>query len=66
MSKELLTFDNNEIEKKEILLSQDSHFWGGDVDIEKVLVSARFIFTKKTKSTLLATCILIIKLNHEI
>ena len=28
MSKELLTFDDNEIEKKEILRSQDSHFLG--------------------------------------
>ena len=38
-----------------------------DVDIEKVLVSnKRFPLVKKTISTLLVTCIMIIKLSHYI
>ena len=37
----------------------------GDADVEKVLVSNKISFgEKKTISTLLVTCIMIIKLNH--
>ena len=37
-----------------------------DVDIEKVLVSAKISSGEKTISALLVTCIIIIKLNHYI
>ena len=35
-----------------------------DVDIEKVLASNKISFGEKNISTLLVTCIIIIKLNH--
>ena len=57
MVKELLTFSNIEIDKK--------IFWG-DVDIEKVLVSNKFLLVKTTTNTLLVTCIIKIDLNHSI
>ena len=64
MSKETLTFGDIQIEnnkfyryKTPILLV--------DLDIEKVLVSNKISFgEKKTISTLLVTCIMIIKLSH--
>ena len=57
MVKELLTFSNIEIDK--------NIFWG-DVDIEKVLVSNKFLLVKTTTNTLLVTCIIKIDLNHSI
>ena len=58
MGKEILTFGNIEIEKKL------SPIFLGDVDIEKYYYLKRFLLVKKTISTLLVTCTMIIKLSH--
>ena len=64
MSKELLTCGDIEIEKNK-LYCHKTPILLGDVDIEKVLVSNKISFgEKKTISTLLVTCIMIIKLSH--
>ena len=64
MSKEVLTFGNTEIEKKIFFTAIRLLFLGGNVDIEKMLVSNKFFFGKKTINTLLVTCIMIIMLSH--
>ena len=67
MGKEILSFRNNEIEKKKQQILPPNFktpIFLGDVDIEKVLVSNKISLEKKTISTLLVTCILVIKLNH--
>ena len=61
--KEILTFGDIEIEKNKFYRYKTPIFLG-DVDIEKVLVSTRFLLVKKTINTLLITCIMIIKLGH--
>ena len=63
MGKEILTFQDIEIEKN---YHYQSPIFLKDVDIEKVLVSTKISFVKKTISTLLVTCIMIIKLSHYI
>ena len=37
-----------------------------DVDVQKVLVSNEISFSEKNLSTLLVTCIMIVKLSHHI
>ena len=67
MGKEILSFRNTEIEKKKQQILPPNFktpIFLGDVDIEKVLVSNKISLEKKTISTLLVTCILVIKLNH--
>ena len=64
MGKEILTFGDIEIEKSKFYL-HETPFFKKYVDIEKVLVSNKISFgEKKTISTLLVTCIMIIKLSH--
>ena len=65
MGKEVLTFGDIEIEKNKFY-RHESRIFLKDADIEKVLVSKRFLLVKKTVNTLLATCIMTIKLNHYI
>ena len=65
MGKEILEFDNTEIEKNKFYRNWTPIFLK-DVDIEKVLVSNKISFGEKTISTLLVSCIMIIKLNHHI
>ena len=60
MGKEILTIGKIEIKKKKTLPPKGSYFLG-EVDIEKVLVSNKISLVK---STILVTCIMIIKLNH--
>ena len=65
MGKEVLTFGNIEIEKKIFFTVIRLLFFLVDVDAGKVLVSNKISFgKKKTKITLLVTCIMVIKLNH--
>ena len=61
MGKEILTFGNIRIEKKKIYRHITLIFLG-DVDFEKVLVSNKIIFGEK--STLLVSCIMVVKSNH--
>ena len=64
LGKEMLMFGNIEIEKSKFYCNK-TPVPSTDVDIEKVLVSNRILLgAKKTISALLATCIMIIKLNH--
>ena len=63
MVKEILTLGNIEIEKNKFY-RQKTPIFLGDVGIEKVLVSKKSSFGEKTVSTLLVTCIMIIKLGH--
>ena len=62
MGKEILTFGNIEIGKIKFYHNKIPIFWG-DVDIEKTLLSNGISFGE---STLLVTCIKVIKLNHLI
>ena len=39
-------------------------FWEMYVDIEKILVSRKISFGEKTISTLMDTCIMVLKLSH--
>ena len=64
VSKKILTFDNTEIEKKNVP-SWKSYFLK-DVGIEKALVSNKISSGEKTINTLLVTCIMIIELSHYI
>ena len=60
----MLMSGNIEIEKSKFYCNK-TPVPSTDVDIEKVLVSNRISFgEKKTISALLATCIMMIKLNH--
>ena len=61
MGKEILTFGKIEIKKKKKTLPPKDSYFLGKVDIEKVLVSNKISLVK---STILVTCIMIIKLNH--
>ena len=63
MGKEILTFEDIEIEKNKIYYHKIPIF-GGNEDTEKVLVSNKISFGEKTMNTLLVTCIMVIKLNH--
>ena len=62
MNKEILTFG--------VLKLKKIHFTtirlNKDVDNEKVLLSNKISLVKKTISSLLVTCVIIIKLNHYI
>ena len=62
MSKEILTFEDIEIEKNKFYHHKTPIF-KKDVDIGKVLVSNK-IFSAENINTLLVTCIMIIKLSH--
>ena len=66
----MLKFEDAEIDKNEFYHHKTPVFpifFLRDVDIEKVLISnKRFPLVKKTISTLLVTCIMIIKLSHYI
>ena len=65
MGKEVLTFGNIEIEKKNFFYRHKTPVFLVDADAEKVLVSNKISFgKKKTKITLLVSCIMVIKLNH--
>ena len=66
MDKEILTFGDMLKSKKINFTASFFFLGGGDVDIEKVLVSTRFLLVEKTVSTLFVTCIMIIKLSHYI
>ena len=65
MGKDILRFRYNEIEKTKFYRHK-SPISLKDVDIEKVLVSNKNSFGEKIISTLLLTCIMIIKLSHNI
>ena len=45
--KEILMFNDIEIEKKKITVIWLLFFWGGDVDVEKVLVCSKVSFGEK-------------------
>ena len=72
----MLTFEDIEIENKNFYHRNTSIFKkdvdgylcndNKDVDIEKELVSNKISFGEKTITTLLVTCVMIIKLNHYI
>ena len=62
MGKEILTFGDIGIEKK--ITAIRFLFFLKDVNTEKVLVSNEISFGEKNIITLLATCIMIIKLSH--
>ena len=64
VSKKILTFDNTEIEKKNV--PSWKSFFLKDVGIEKALVSNKISSGEKTINTLLVTCIMIIELSHYI
>ena len=65
MGREILTFGDIEIEKKNY--RSKTPVFLKDVDIEKVLVSNKISSAeKKTISTLLVNCIMMIKLSHYI
>ena len=66
MGKEILTFGDTEIEENKVYYLKSPIFLKAKLDIEKVLVSLRFLLVKKTLNTLLVTCIMIIKVNHYI
>ena len=61
----MLTFEDIGIENKNFYHRNTSIF-KKDVDIEKELVSNKISFGEKTITTLLVTCVMIIKLNHYI
>ena len=61
----MLTFEDIEIENKNFYHRNTSIF-KKDVDIEKELVSNKISFGEKIITTLLVTCVMIIKLNHYI
>ena len=63
MSKEVLTFRDIEIEKKNYCNKTPTFL--KDVAIEQVLVSNKIYFGEK-KYTLLITCTIIIKLSHYV
>ena len=65
MGKEILTLDDIEIEISKFDRDKAPIF-SKDVDIEKVLVSNKISFGVKAISTLLTTCVIIIKLSHYI
>ena len=65
MGKEILMLGDIEIEKNKFF-SHKSPILLKDVDIEKVLVSKNVSSGEKTLSTLLVTCMMIVKLNHYI
>ena len=60
IGKEILAFRHIEIEKNKFYRHKSLTFLK-DVDIEKLLVSKRISFVKKTISTLLVTCIMMIQ-----
>ena len=65
MGRKILTFGDIETKKNKFYHNKTpTHLKA--VDIEKVLVSNKISFGKKTINTLLVTCIMIIKLNHYI
>ena len=65
MGKEILMLGDIEIEKNKFF-SHKSPILLKDVDIKKVLVSKNVSSGEKTLSTLLVTCMMIVKLNHYI
>ena len=65
MSKEILRFDNNEIENDQFYRHKSPIFLE-DTDIDKVLVSKMISFGEKTINTSLVTCIMTVKLDHYI
>ena len=60
MGQKNLTFEDFEIEN----YCHKGPIFMEDVDIEQVLVSNKIPFGEKAISTLLATCIMMIKLSH--
>ena len=65
IDKEILTFRDIEIEKNKFYHHKIPIFLK-DVDNEKLLVSKKMSFGKKTINISLVTCIMIIKLSHYI
>ena len=65
MGEEILMFGDNQIEKN-TFFGHKSPVPLRDVDIEKVLVSKKISLGEKTLSTLVVTCILVIKLSHYV
>ena len=65
MGKETLTFGHIEIEKNRFYRHKTPVLLK-DVDIEKVLISKKISFGKNDISTLLVTCIMMIKLSHYV
>ena len=63
MGKEILTFEDIQIEKIKFYRNK-TPILGGDVYIEKVLVSNKISFGEKTVNTLLVTCTMVIRLNR--
>ena len=64
MGKEILTFADIEIKKNKNFYCYKSHVPLRDIDFEKVLVSNKISLDEKTVSTLLVTCIMMIKLSR--
>ena len=65
MGRETITLGDIEIEKTKFYHSK-SPIFKKDVDIEKVLVPKNSFGKKKTRNTLLVTCIMIKKLSDYI
>ena len=65
MGKEMLKFGHIEIEENNFYRNKTPIFLK-DTDVEKVLISNKKPFVKKTINTLLVTCIMMIKLSHYI
>ena len=65
MGKGILTFGDIEIEKYDFYRYKSSIF-KKDVDIETVLVSNKISSGEKNITTLLVTCMMILKLSHYI
>ena len=63
MGTEILIFGNIEIEKSKFYHHKTPVFLG-DVNTEKLLVSNKISFGENTITTLLVTCIIVIKLSH--
>ena len=66
MCKEISTFGDMWTFEKSRFYLHKAPILLKDVDIKKVLVSKKISFGKKTISTLLVTCVMIIRLSHYI
>ena len=64
MGKEFLAFGNTQILKQ--TYRHITPIFLKDIDIEEVLASNKISFGSKSLSTLLVTCIMMIKLGHYI
>ena len=65
MGKEILTFEDTEIEKLKFYHHKTAILLK-NVETEKVLISIKISLCEKNTSTLLVTCTMILKLSHYI